>query len=106
MRVTAARRPGRIVSMAAPFIPGLALAGAFYEEVVRPLLDEAFPQLEHAAALLGAGSEVLGFDTERSTDHDWGPRLQLFVADGGSRELCDEITAMVSPPPPAALRAP
>lgn len=90
--------------MAAPFIPGLALAGAFHDEVVRPLLDEAFPQLEYAAALLGAGSEVLGFDTERSTDHDWGPRLQLFVADGGSRELCDEITAMLSRCLPAAFR--
>jgi hypothetical protein len=32
--------------------------------------------------LLGWGSEVLGFDTERSTDHGWGPRLQLFVAAG------------------------
>ena len=50
--------------------------------MVRPLLDEAFPGLRHCAARLGEGSEVLGFDTERSTDHDWGPRLQIFLADG------------------------
>ena len=58
------------------FIPGLRLAGEFYAEAVRPLLDAEFPGLRYAAALLGPGSEVLGFDTERSTDHDWGPRLQ------------------------------
>jgi len=28
---------------------------------------------------MGSGSEVLGFDTERSTDHGWGPRLKVFV---------------------------
>ena len=29
---------------------------------------------------MGTGSDVLGFDTERSTDHYWGPRLTLFVS--------------------------
>jgi len=24
---------------------------------------------------------VLGFDSERSTDHDWGPRLLVFLED-------------------------
>jgi hypothetical protein len=31
--------------------------------------------------LLGNGSEVLGFDTELSTDHDWSPRVVLFLRD-------------------------
>src|ERR1700733_5858010 len=62
-----------------PFAPGLRLAGEFYAEVVRPLLDEACPGLDHAAALLGTGSEVLGFDSPRSTDHDWGPRLAILT---------------------------
>jgi uncharacterized protein DUF4037 len=63
--------------VAAPeFTPGRELARAFYEEVVAPLLDG----VEHSAALLGTGSDVLGFDTVRSTDHAWGPRLQVFVA--------------------------
>jgi hypothetical protein len=56
------------------FIPGLDLARAFYFEIVRKIV--AVP---HAAALLGEGSEVLGFDQPRSTDHAWGPRLQIFV---------------------------
>lgn len=48
------------------FVPGVRLAAEYYAEVVRPLLDQAFPGLRYAAALLGPGSEVLGFDTERS----------------------------------------
>ncbi|MEV6241941.1 DUF4037 domain-containing protein [Lentzea sp. NPDC051838] len=63
-----------------PYIPGLELSGRFYREAVRPLLERHFPGLVHTAALIGPGSEVLGFDTEQSTDHDWGPRLQLFLA--------------------------
>ncbi len=46
----------------------------------RPLLDTHFAQLAHSAALLGSGSEVLGFDTPISTDHNWGPRLLLFLS--------------------------
>lgn len=61
------------------FIPGLVLCGHYYREAVRPILDAGFPGLRHSAALLGPGSEVLGFDTEMSTDHDWGPRLLLFL---------------------------
>jgi hypothetical protein len=63
----------------ASFLSGLRLAEVFYLDVVRPLLDDAFPAVPHSAALLGPGSEVLGYDTERSTDHDWGPRVQIFV---------------------------
>ncbi|MFG2347021.1 DUF4037 domain-containing protein [Streptomyces phaeochromogenes] len=61
------------------FIPGLDLSRHFYFEAVRPLLDEAVPGIAHSAARLGGGSEVLGFDTARSADHEWGPRLQLFL---------------------------
>lgn len=59
----------------ATFIPGRDLARAFYDEVLRGLVGD----IPHAAALLGEGSDVLGFDTVRSTDHAWGPRAQIFV---------------------------
>ena len=69
------------------FTPSLSLNRAFYAEVVSRLV-EPWP---HSAALLGWGSDVLGYDTERSGDHGWGPRLQVFV----SREDVDAVTAVV-----------
>jgi hypothetical protein len=57
------------------FIPGLELCRRFYDEVVSVFLKD----VPHTAARIGPGSEVLGFDTERSADHDWGPRLQVFL---------------------------
>ena len=86
------------------FIPGLRLAGEFYADAVRPLLDREFPGLRHAAALVGPGSEVLGFDTERSTDHDWGPRLQLFLGADDAERLAGPITEMLAGRLPAAFR--
>lgn len=61
------------------FLPGLDLSRILYEEAVRPVLDAEYPGLRYAAARIGSGSEVLGFDTARSADHEWGPRLDLFL---------------------------
>jgi hypothetical protein len=61
------------------FVPGLDLARDFYGGVIRPLPRAQFPGLAYAAALLGPGSDVAWYNTERSTDHDWGPRLQVFL---------------------------
>lgn len=68
---------GQFVSTS--FIPGIQLCERYYWHVVRPLLDAHFHGLPHAAALLGNGSEVLGYDTALSTDHDWSPRVVLFL---------------------------
>lgn len=59
---------------------GLELSELFYHEAVKPILTARFPDLPYSAALIGPGSEVLGFDDAESTDHDWGPRLQLFLS--------------------------
>ena len=61
------------------FVPGLQLSEIFYKEAVKPILDHDFPNVPYSAALLGSGSEVLGFDTELSMDHHWGPKLFLFL---------------------------
>ncbi len=59
---------------------GLDLAGQFFHEVVGPIIGRTMPDLRYAAALIGHGSEVLGYDTAISPDHDWSPRVQIFVA--------------------------
>ncbi len=70
-------------------VPGLELAEAFHREVVGPLLGE----VRHSAASIGTGSDVLGFDTARSTDHGWGPRLQVFVDEADVAALAAEARA-------------
>ncbi|GAB3143276.1 DUF4037 domain-containing protein [Amycolatopsis stemonae] len=64
------------------FFSGIALSRRFYAEAVAPRVGG-----RHSAALLGPGSEVLGFDTERSTDHDWTARVFLFVPGGRGPEV-------------------
>jgi len=67
---------------------GLELSRRFYADVVGPLLKDR----PHAAALLGDGSEVLGYDDDVSPDHDFGPRLQLFLPAGESIDA--ELTGL------------
>lgn len=59
---------------------GIALSRRFYRDVVRPWLDAAAPGLRHSAGLIDYGSELLGFDDETSKDHNWGPRVQIFLS--------------------------
>ena len=78
------------------FIPGLALSRRFFVEVVQPILARRFPSLRYAAALIGPGSEVLGFDTPVSTDHHWGPRVMLFLSEEDLDGLGNEIDERLS----------
>lgn len=84
------------LSNSAAFIPGLRLGSMFYQEAVRPMLAESFPALRYSAALIGPGSDVLGYDTLRSTDHDWGPRLHLFVEEQADGEMAVQISETLS----------
>jgi hypothetical protein len=86
------------------FIPGLELNAGFYAEVVAPILADAFPRLRYAAALIGYGSDVLGYDTSRSTDHEWGPRLWLFLAEEGNPSLAEAIRTILAERLPSAYR--
>jgi Domain of unknown function (DUF4037) len=58
-------------------VNGIAIAERYYRDEVAPTLGEE----KHAAALLGAGSEVLGYDDDVSPDHDFGQRVQIFYPD-------------------------
>lgn len=58
---------------------GTELSRSYFEHVVRPVVEAAWPRMPYAAARLGSGSDVLGLDDETSWDHDWGLRLNLLV---------------------------
>ena len=86
------------------FIKGLELSRLFFEEAVRPVLAEEFPSLRYAAALLGTGSEVLGFDTEMSADHGWGPRVDLFLAEADFDSARDTVRETLRRKLPHSIR--
>lgn len=67
--------------MARDFIPAAELSHGLYVDVVAPALGLVAPDVPHAAALVGPGSEVLGFDDVLSTDHDWGARVTVVLPD-------------------------
>jgi hypothetical protein len=86
------------------FIPGLKLSGEFYREIVRPILDSAFPGLTHATGLIDGGSEVLGFDDEISVDHNWGPRLMLFLSGEDHPRYLEKIKLILANQIPCQFR--
>ena len=77
-------------------LKGLDLAEKFFFEVIKPLLDEHYPDLQYAAGLLGLGSEVLGYDDAVSTDHNWGPKLQLFIDNTNYQRVKDDLNDFFS----------
>ena len=78
------------------FIPGLELNECFYKEIVKPILEKNFSELKHSAALIGYGSDVLGFDTAISTDHEWEPRLLLFLSEADYQDYGAKIDDILS----------
>jgi Domain of unknown function (DUF4037) len=86
------------------FIHGVQLNEMFYREAVAPILSAAFPELRYSAALIGHGSDVLGYDSERSTDHEWGPRLLIFLPAGDYRAQADSISEILSARLPPEFR--
>jgi hypothetical protein len=79
---------------------GTALARAFHDEVVGPLLARSRPGLRYAAGRLGSGSDVLGLDDETSRDHDWGCRLTLLV-DGSDADVLPDLDGVLTSELPA-----
>lgn len=108
--VPALRRPGasteylvgrplrwsvRVACVTRSFLPGLELAELFHADVMAPILEAALEQVPYSAARIGWGSEVQGYDTARSTDHAWGPRMQVFLARGGFRARAGDLDALL-----------
>jgi len=62
-------------------VKGLELARRFYTDVALPVFKDKAPQSLSSMAfgLAGPGSECYGFDDEISRDHDWGPRVCIWI---------------------------
>jgi len=86
------------------FVPGLQLSREYWTDVVAPILDPHVPASARAAGLLYTGSDVLGYDTRQSTDHGWGPRVFVFLADSVTRERVRELVAVVDAALPDTYR--
>ncbi|MBI2191345.1 MAG: DUF4037 domain-containing protein [Planctomycetes bacterium] len=75
---------------------GSDLSRQFFEQVILPLLEKAYPEVtaEMAAGVLGMGSDVSGLDDDLSRDHHWGPRCNLLLSDW-LEARCGEIEAFL-----------
>lgn len=70
---------------------GLDLNEAFYREIVAEIMKCDFPGVRYSSALIGWGSEVLGYDDDLSPDHNWGLRFQLFLSPPDNEKYHDAI---------------
>lgn len=86
------------------FIKGLELNELFYNEVVALILKSYFPELQYSAALIGWGSDVLGYDDAQSTDHNWGVRFQLFLSERDSEKNFKRINDVLDEQLPSEFR--
>ena len=86
---------------------GIELSRRFYGEVVAPWLARDVPGLRHAACLIGYGSELLGFDDAMSQDHNWGPRVWLYLTEPDFAAHADAIVSgFAAAAPPEFLGVP
>jgi hypothetical protein len=82
---------------------GLGLSQRFHENLVAPMLNEHFRRLPYAACRIGLGSEVLGYDTEMSADHDYGPCLQIILAEEGFDAIAGQVMNVLDSRLPAVF---
>ena len=74
---------------------GMELARGYFEEYGLPMLRKEFPELlpHLAAGLFGSGSECFGYDDDISRDHDFAPRLCLWLTDADARAVGARLLA-------------
>jgi len=83
---------------------GLELNEFFYNRIVAEILKSNFPNLKYSAALIGWGSEVLGFDDEVSADHNWGLRFQTFLSNRDYTNQSDAVNQVLNEQLPAQFQ--
>jgi len=72
---------------------GIKLSESFFNEIVYPYLNNNYIFLLKyiSVALLGEGSEVLGYDDNISKDHNYSARLILFIEDSKYTKFGNEL---------------
>lgn len=77
---------------------GLELSESYYKEIVEPGIREICPEalLHLAAGLAGEGSECFGYDDEISRDHDFGPRVCLWLTDENEKKYGDILREILT----------
>lgn len=73
------------------FIQSLELSGMLFAEEISRVMEQEFSGLKYAAATLGMCSEVLGLDDKVSMDHEWGPRISIFLQEDDKIRYAEEI---------------
>ncbi len=78
----------------------------FFNEVVKPILEQEFPAetAQTAFGVFGYGSEVLRLDDAYSTDHHWGIRINALMPDALFNDRNEAIQQMVSAQLPTTWR--
>lgn len=79
-----------------PFVPGLGLSEALYQNGIEPIFQAHDPTLDYAVARLDHGSDVLGFDTPTSMDHGWGPRATVFLKEKEFESRAGELGRLLA----------
>ena len=72
---------------------GLELSRGYYNDICRPAIEEHFKKHinKMAFGLVGDGSECYGFDDEISQDHDFGPRIMVWLSTDDYRQFGTEL---------------
>lgn len=82
------------------------ISRAFFEEIVKPILQDHFPEetAQTAFGVFGYGSEVLGLDDEYSSDHHWGLRINALMPNHLFERKNAEILQVVAANMPASFQ--
>lgn len=82
------------------------ISRAFFEEIVKPVLEREFPAetAQTAFGVFGYGSEVLRLDDAYSRDHHWGIRINALMPDELYRTRREVIAETVSAQMPSSWR--
>lgn len=82
------------------------ISRAFFDEVVRDILESEMPDIAGQAAcgVFGYGSECFGMDDEVSRDHHFGLRIDMLLPDSVHKEWASRIIETVGARLPASFK--